>query len=162
MSWVDLVILGIIGVSIVISVWRGFVKEAFSLVGWVAAIWIGWIFADDLQGLLTSFIGPHLPRLIVAFVILTVSVLIIAGVGSYILSQFVEYANLGGADKVVAVFFGVVRGYFIVAAVALVAALFGAAQTSPWQDSALMPLFEDVVGWMAGFLPNNFTQDVHL
>ncbi len=162
MSWVDLVILGIIGVSVVISVWRGFVKEAFSLIGWVAAVWIGWVFADDMQSLLTSFIEPPLPRLIVAFAILVICILLLSGVGSYLFSRFIEIANLGGADKVVAVFFGVMRGYLVVAAVALVAALFGAAQTAPWQDSALMPLFEDVVLWMADFLPENFTQDVHL
>lgn len=162
MSWVDLVILAIIGVSVVISVWRGFVKEAFSLIGWVAAIWIGRVFVDDMQDLLSPYIGLPLPRIIVAFSILAISTLILSGILSHLFSQFVEFAKLGGADKVVAVFFGAVRGYLVVAVIALIAALFGAAQTSPWQESALTPLFEDVVLWMADFLPGKYTSDIHL
>jgi membrane protein required for colicin V production len=162
MSWVDLVILAIIGVSVVISVWRGFVKEAFSLVGWVAAIWLGRLFVDDMQDILSPYIGMPLPRIIVAFSILAISTLIISGILSHLFSQFIEFAKLGGADKVVAVFFGAIRGYLVVAVIALIVALFGAARTSPWQESALMPLFEDIVIWMADFLPSKYTSDIHL
>ena len=40
MIWVDYTILGIIGLSSLISLMRGFVKEAMSLAVWIAAFFI--------------------------------------------------------------------------------------------------------------------------
>jgi len=39
--WVDYLIISIIFISMVISLLRGFVKEALSLAGWIVAIFIG-------------------------------------------------------------------------------------------------------------------------
>lgn len=40
MVWVDYAILAIIGLSTVISLIRGFVKEAISLIVWIAAFFV--------------------------------------------------------------------------------------------------------------------------
>ena len=48
MNWVDFSILGIIAVSTLISLIRGFVKEAISLVVWFAALFISSNFYADL------------------------------------------------------------------------------------------------------------------
>ena len=59
MNWVDFFILGILGISVLISLWRGFTHEALSLTGWVLAVWIALTFAHQLGVMLRSHIEPE-------------------------------------------------------------------------------------------------------
>ena len=52
LNWADYSILGVVGLSTAISLVRGFVREALSLVIWVAAFWVAATFAQDLAELL--------------------------------------------------------------------------------------------------------------
>ena len=54
MIWVDYGILIIVALSAVISVMRGFVREALSLAAWVAAFWIAFSFHQHLAVLFTD------------------------------------------------------------------------------------------------------------
>ena len=56
MSWLDWTILAIIAVSTLFSLKRGFVKEALSLLAWVAAFLISTAFAAALSLQLTDII----------------------------------------------------------------------------------------------------------
>ena len=40
----DLIVLGIIVTSIIVSLMRGFVKEALSLAGWLVSLWVAMTF----------------------------------------------------------------------------------------------------------------------
>ena len=51
---VDIIIVGLIAFSILISLWRGFVSEALSLAGWVLAFWVASNFYPYLSGYLTQ------------------------------------------------------------------------------------------------------------
>ena len=54
MNWADWAILGILLVSSLISIKRGFVKEALSLVTWLVAFVVAVLFGDRLAVLLTD------------------------------------------------------------------------------------------------------------
>ena len=56
MIWIDYAILAIIGLSVLISIWRGFTKEALSLAGWIIAFIVAMKFVDNLDVLLE----PHI------------------------------------------------------------------------------------------------------
>ena len=49
MIWADYAILIIIGISALISIVRGFIREALSLLGWIVAIWVSVTFVRDRQ-----------------------------------------------------------------------------------------------------------------
>src|SRR5690554_7527548 len=68
--WIDWVIIALITVSTVISLKRGFVKEALSLVTWIGAFIIARTFHPQMQSLLESSVETPLVRLIAAFAIL--------------------------------------------------------------------------------------------
>ena len=55
MIWIDYAILGIVGISGVISLMRGFVKEALSLAGWIAAFWIAIAYSGRVAAWLEGF-----------------------------------------------------------------------------------------------------------
>lgn len=44
MNWVDYLIIGIILISSGISIVRGFIKEVLSLISWIVAIWVAFMF----------------------------------------------------------------------------------------------------------------------
>ena len=66
----DWVIITVVGLSMLISLLRGFVREAFSLAGWVLGFVVAMVFADRLAYLLTGFIDDATGRDIVCLPLL--------------------------------------------------------------------------------------------
>ncbi|MBW8778694.1 MAG: CvpA family protein, partial [Burkholderiales bacterium] len=52
LGWVDIALLSVLGLSVLIGLWRGFVFEILSLLGWVLAF----IIANAAAPLLAGFI----------------------------------------------------------------------------------------------------------
>lgn len=76
--WIDWVIIALITVSTLISLKRGFVREALSLVTWVGAFILARTFHPQMQSLLESTVETPLVRLIAAFAILFLEPLLLA------------------------------------------------------------------------------------
>ena len=76
MTVIDWVVVFVIVVSSIISIMRGFVKEALSLASWIAALVIARLFTGKLAYLLTDLIASPNWRLATAFAILFVASLL--------------------------------------------------------------------------------------
>lgn len=148
MHGIDILILGIIGISTLISLVRGFVKEALSLVAWVMAIWVASRFADVLAVYLEPWIAPPQLRFIIGFATLFVLTLFVAGLVNYLIGQLVRRTGLSGTDRMAGMLFGVVRGGIVVAVLVLLAGLTTIPQGPWWQQSLLVAHFEQMAGWM--------------
>ena len=85
-NWIDYAIVGVILLSAVISIIRGFVKEAISLAIWFSAFFIASQFYADLATYLTKF-DDLMIRNGVAIAILFVATLLIGGLVNYLISQ---------------------------------------------------------------------------
>lgn len=158
MIWVDFVILGIIAISAIISLFRGFVKEAFSLVVWIAAFWLSWTFFRELSQYLVQWISLPSARLGVSFALIMICVLIIGGIINFFLSQLVEHTGLTGTDRMLGVFFGIGRGAVIVAIIILLAGLTAMPQDPWWNDSVLIVYFQEISLWLKSFLPEDIAE----
>ena len=55
-TWIDWLIAGVVIVSALVSLRRGFIKEILSLAIWVAAIFVAWSFGGALSIHLTPYI----------------------------------------------------------------------------------------------------------
>lgn len=157
MVWVDIVIPGIIVVSALLSLMRGFVREALSLVGWVAAFWIALTFADDLANLfLTGITVPSL-RIIVAFTILFVITLVIMALINNLASQLIKKSGLKGTDRMIGMLFGLARGALVVSVLVLLAGFTTMTQDPWWNDSVMIGVFHEFAVWLQQIVAPDIT-----
>ena len=145
---IDWVILAIIAFSTLISIARGFVKEALSLATLVVAMIISRMFGSQVSTLLVDVIEVAAIRNVVAYVGLFFATLIVGGLLSRLAVQMVRMAGLGGMDRVLGVLFGFARGGLIIVVIVAVAARLGVAEETWWQDSLLIPRFIAFGDWI--------------
>ncbi|OOZ40825.1 colicin V production CvpA [Solemya pervernicosa gill symbiont] len=156
MIWIDYVILTIVAISMVISVSRGFVREALSLVIWIAAFWIALTFSNDLALRLEGMIDTPSARMIAAFAILFLATLIVGGLTNFLIGQLVKKTGLGGTDRAVGMLFGIARGVLIVAIIVVFAGLTPLPQDPWWGESTFLVHFQRMAIWMISFLPAEY------
>lgn len=152
MVWIDYAILAVIGISALISLVRGFVKEAVSLIVWISAFFVASTFYLNLSTLLTN-ISDQLLRNAASIAILFISTLILGALVNYVIGQLVSKTGLSGTDRVLGIVFGALRGVLIIAAVLFFMDAFTPASTSSWwQNSQLVPEFTLIVEWFFEYL----------
>ena len=153
MAIVDYIIIIIILISLLISVVRGFVKEAISLGTWFAAVFIALTFADKLASLIpVGFAQPSL-RLAIAFICLFIMTMIIGAVLKFLLGAFVDKTGLSSTDRAIGALFGLIRGLLIICVLVILASLTPMPQDAWWQASIFLPHFITVIEWLEPFLP---------
>ena len=153
MSWLDLVILGIIILSALISLIRGFVKESISLVTWIVAGVIAFRYFSPMAELLEPFVEAPTIRNVAGFAILFVSTLVVGAIVNFIMSQLVSRTGLSGTDKALGVVLGGARGVLIVTMVVLLASLTPMPEAIWWHDSASVGWFQQLAEWLKGIIP---------
>lgn len=155
MVWVDYAIIIVIALSTLISLTRGFVREAFSLAIWIAAFFVASWFYQDLAVYFTSFTDSTV-RNGLAAVILFVLTLIVGALLNFLLGKLVDGTGLTGTDRVLGLVFGAARGLLIVTLMLFVIDSFTALSASDWwQQSQLIPHFAVFVQWFFEFLESN-------
>lgn len=146
-TWVDWAIIAIIAVSSLISLSRGFVKEALSLLTWIVAGVVAWMFGGALSQHLTEFIETPSARVIAACALLFVCTLLIGALVNYLIGELIRVTGLSGTDRFLGMVFGAARGGLLVVVVVGLLSLAPVQQDSWWQQSTLLPHFLMVADW---------------
>lgn len=154
MEYSDYAVLGIIAVSTLVGVIRGFIKEAFSLAVWAAAFLVAFQYSGALAMQLESQIALPSARTALAFSGLFLLVLLLGGLLTFLVGKLVESTGLSGTDRLLGGVFGSIRGLVLVIVLMLVAGLTPVPKDLWWQNSrsiqSLMPLAQ----WAAQYLPD--------
>ncbi len=159
LTWIDYTIVAIIGLSVIISFVRGFVREALSLVIWVSAFWVAFTFSQALASLLVNTIHTASLREIAAFGALLVATLILGALLNYLIGQLVDKTGLSGTDRILGLVFGVTRGVLLVTVLIMMGRLTTLpVQADSWKDSILIPYFHPVEIWLHDLLPRSVQQ----
>jgi membrane protein required for colicin V production len=158
--WIDYILLAIIAVSALLSLWRGFVREALSLASWVVALWVALLFFHDLADWLARWIDTPSVRDAVGFGVLFVVTVLIGGLVGYLAGQLVAKTGLTATDRALGIVFGVARGVIIVAVMVLLAGLTSLPTDPWWKESLLLVHFQDLALWLKSFLPAGIAENI--
>jgi len=159
MPWLDYVLIAIIGISALISLARGFVREAFSLAIWILAFWVSWSFFRELSVQAESWISSPTVRLGVAFACLMIASLIVGGMVNYLIIQLVERTGMTGTDRFIGMVFGAARGVLLISVLVLLSGLTSFPQEIWWQSSKMVPYFEELAFWLRDLLPEDLAEN---
>ena len=153
MNWADIAILSIIGISALLSLFRGFVREVLSLAAWVAAFWVAFAFTERGAGYLTDYISIPSARYVAAFVVLLVASLFVIGILNHLVAKLIDKTGLTGTDRMLGMVFGIVRGVAIVGVIVFLAGLTPVPRDPWWSESILMGHFQELALIAISFLP---------
>jgi len=159
MNWVDYTIIGILVVSTLLSLIRGFVREALSLVIWVLGFWVALTYSHALSEQLVEYIATPSIRLGVSFASLFIIVLFIGGFINFFLGQLVQKTGLSGTDRLLGIVFGIARGVLFVALLMLVGSFTKLPADPWWQQSQLMPYFQGITNWLKSVELSNYVSE---
>ncbi len=124
MATVDICILVIIGVSCLLGVFRGLVREALSLAFWAGAVVAAVLFSGKAGQLLSVAISNPALQRAVAFILIFVLVVFVGGLISNGIHSLLSKAGLGTADRALGAVFGIFRGIVIVLVIVMLTSRF--------------------------------------
>ena len=149
MNWADWAIIGIFSLSCLIGLIRGFVREALSLIIWVAAVLVAKVFGGQLEILLVDQIESPSVRLMTAYAVLFIATLLLGAMLSYLIGALVRATGLSGTDRLLGMVFGAARAFIIVMALLILLPGFVPVNDDEWwQYSQLIPHFLACEEWV--------------
>ena len=135
LGWVDLVLLGMFLLSVLIGLWRGFVFEIVSLLGWLVAFIIANSAGPFLADLVPLDSASPQVRLWAAYIVVFVLVLLTCTLLARLLRALISATPLSFVDRLLGGIFGVVRGALILVVVATLVTLSPYAESATWKSS---------------------------
>ncbi|MDX8389028.1 MAG: CvpA family protein [Mariprofundaceae bacterium] len=156
MNHFDYLLLGIVGISMALSLWRGFVREIISLIGIVAAF----ILASRTSGMTGDWLGQWIASNTIAdmtgFALVFISVMIFVGLVGALIRKLVDMADLTATDRTLGIFFGMARGLFLIGLCFLVYTSY-TKPDKPWmQTSILTPYAIDLGDLIGKTIPKEY------
>jgi len=114
LSLFDYLLIAIAGLSMVLSLWRGFVREIISLIGLVAAFFA----ASRASGMAANLVNDWIPNTTVAniagFTLVFVAVMVVVAIVGALIRKLVDMADLTATDRTLGMFFGLARGLLLI------------------------------------------------
>lgn len=148
MNWADWTIVVIVAISSLISIKRGFVKEALSLAVWALAFFVSVAFHEKMAVLLQGAIESVSLRYLAAFASLFVASFVVGAMVKHLLAELVKMTGLSGTDRLFGMAFGLARGVIVVMAILILLPMaFPVQQDVWWQQSLLIPQFLLIEHW---------------
>jgi membrane protein required for colicin V production len=160
MTSFDYVALAIIGLSIILSVMRGFFREALAILGWVAAFVTAKTYANQILPMMPEDIPTESLRILAAFLVLFFATLLVATLLAIALSSIFKKMGLGWLNRLLGAFFGLARGILIVCIVVFLAGLTELPNDARWRNAMFSAPLEALVISMLPWVPISIAKHV--
>jgi len=131
----------------VLSLWRGFVREIISLIGLVAAFFA----ASRTSGMAANLVHDWIPNTTVAgiagFTLIFVAVMVVVALIGAFIRKLVGMADLTATDRTLGMFFGLARGLLLIGLFFLIYTSYAKPDT-PWLKKSLLTPYAIEMGNM--------------
>lgn len=162
MNWVDLLVLGVVGLSALFGFVRGLVREVLGIGAWIGAIVLAvlafpWASSEARGAIANPDIADGVAIAVVFLVCLVALSLIAAWIGGV-----VRNSALGGLDRTLGLIFGLARGAVLIMIAYIVVGMVEA--PTAWPPAVLgaraLPYAYDGAMWMVHLLPPHYRPEV--
>jgi membrane protein required for colicin V production len=160
MTSFDYVALAIIGLSIILSVMRGFFREALAILGWIAAFVTAKTYANQILPMMPEDIPTESLRILAAFLVLFFATLLVATLLAIALSSVFKKMGLGWLNRLLGAFFGLIRGILIVCIIVFLAGLTELPNDARWRNAMFSAPLEALVISMLPWVPISIAKHV--
>jgi membrane protein required for colicin V production len=160
MTLFDLVVIVIVGLSILLSVIRGLVREVLALAAWGVAFVAANVLAGEAARWMPDAISTEELRLLAGFIAVFVAVLLTMSGLAMVASKLVKSAGLGVEDRLLGGVFGFARGFLVVVMLVLLGGLTPLPRQAVWRNAALSHPLESFAGRVKAWLPADLSQRI--
>lgn len=160
MTIFDYIVLGIVSISVLLSITRGVVREIVSLLGWIIAFFVASHYAANFEPLLPQAVKEESLRMLIVFVLTFFVTLVVIMVISMLLSKLVRSVGLGLLDRILGALFGFARGLLVVLFLVLAAGFTALPQQSFWQQALLREPLEMIAMQVIPWLPQDLKEHI--
>lgn len=152
----DWIVISIVGLSGILALFRGFIREVLSLMTWLIAAFVTVNYFDDVKVMLE----PHIPQKMLLLGISTVGLFIVVLVIFSIINALImRFLQTGGdisiLDSALGMVFGVARGLFILSLAYVMFAVVMPRDQFPdmVKNARTLPVIEASAGFMQHIAP---------
>ncbi len=162
-SYLDLAVLGIVLVSALLSMMRGFTREVLAIASWAAAAAAAYYFYPMVMPYLTPYIHKEVIAQAAAAAIVFFVTLIIVSLITVRLSDAILDSKIGALDRSLGFVFGVARGFLLaVVAFAIFNWLVSEKQQPEWVKNArTRPVLTETADRIVAMLPTDAAQTIN-
>jgi membrane protein required for colicin V production len=152
MNGADYLILGILVVSVLLGLFRGFLRESIALLTWLGGIWLAWHFSYLVEPYLGGLLKTPPQSIWAARTLIFIAVYILGSFVGALLAHFVRGSALSLAiDRVLGLAFGFVKGLVMITVLVMLGLLLHLDGVRWWQQSRFMPYAVEVSRWVRAF-----------
>lgn len=160
MNVFDQVLLGVLGLSVAVGLWRGLISEIFALLGWLLALFVAWQFAGLGASWLVEWVETDWLRWPVAFAVIFFSLMLVLALLRFLLRELISISGLSVLDRLAGACFGALRALVLAVLFVAVAGMSSLPEKTWWQASTLAPLLEVVVVAGRPLLPKDLADRI--
>ncbi|MDR3429099.1 MULTISPECIES: CvpA family protein [Silvimonas] len=161
MTGFDYIVLGILGLSILLSVMRGLVQEVMALAGWAVSAWLAFHYSTLAAPYMPAAIPSPELRYLAALVLVFFASWIVCSLLRLTLAQFLKVSGLRPLDRLLGAGFGLVRGFLFALMLVLIAGLTSLPKSPLWRNAMFSPLFEQAAVMALPWLPQDLAGHIH-
>jgi len=153
MPIIDIIIAVALGLSIVVGIVRGFVKEAISIAALLIAIWASLYFGPAVGNVSSSWLSSEELQMWFGRILVFAIILSVGGLLGWGISKLVRMSVLSGMDRLLGSMFGSARGVLLLAVFIIGGQFAGFDNDDWWLQSRLIPHVEVVADWIKVMAP---------
>jgi membrane protein required for colicin V production len=162
LNWADIALLGVIGLSCAVGIWRGFAVEVLSLAAWVVAFWLAFAYGADLAALFGDGFATPAARMLLGYALLFVAALLVGSLSTWLIGRMVKGSGLSPTDRLLGMGFGLLRGVALCCIGVLLLGFTPFPQDPWWRESRLLPGLTPGAEWLRSWLPQPVAEQIKL